>query len=1082
MGEKVGTERRLNPAVRVGNAAKVGPRSKESGVVRIGLLGGFSITVGDRKVDASAWRLRKAASLVKLLALAPGHRLHRERVMDLLWPHLGLRAASNNLRQTLHVARRTLHPDPQIASRLLSLSGEQLALGAEERLWVDVEAFEEAAATARRSREAAAYRAAIELYSGELLPEDRYEEWAESRRGELRRTLLSLLVELAGLYEARGREEELEPAVQALQRVLAEEPTNEEAHVGLMRLYASSGRSGEALRQYERLSEVLSGGLGGEPSVPARALREEIAAAGVPAGPTIRPAGPPTEDTAGGGVSKHNLPAQRTNFVGKEREMLEVKRELAMTRLLTLTGAGGSGKTRFALEVARDLVGAYPDGVWLVELAPLSEGKLAPQAVADALGVPEEPGRSLADTLVDALREKKLLLVLDNCEHLIDAAARLADALLPSCPRLRVLATSREALGVEGELVWQVDPLSVPAAHRDGDRDAHRAPAGELARYDAVRLFVERARLRSSHFELRAENAGAVAQICRGLEGMPLAIELAAARVRVLSVEQILERLADSLKLLRSESRSATPRQRTLRATLDWSHDLLSAEERVLLRRLSAFAGGWTLEATEAIGAHDGIHEEDVLDLLSNLTDKSLVVTEARAAEVMRYRMLEPVRQYAREKLEASGEADTVRQLHASFFLALAKEAKPELNGPDQAEWVDRLEAEHDNVRAALDWSLESDPETALGLVAVLGNFWWAHGHINAGSRWLEAALTRTGGLETVVRAGALRFAGVLSEEQGRYEWAEEFYEEGLALYRRLGDRRGVAALLNSLGSLSHITGNQAEAMDLTEKSLSIKQELGDESGVAISLNNLGAIVQTTGDLARAQTLFEESLQMARKQGDKTGAAISLLNLGTLAVEQDEPARAQALLLDALQVLRQLGDNDGVAECLDSLAAAAGKRYEGNRAARLLGAAEAARETLGTTIHPVERNMYEGFVNLSRCDLDEDAWSVAWAEGRAMSLEEAIEYAMSEEEFTTASSQALEQQLTHEQSPALTRREEEVAALVARGLTNRRIAEELFLSERTVHRHVSNVLKKLGIASREQVAARLALGQPLNTG
>jgi predicted ATPase/DNA-binding SARP family transcriptional activator/DNA-binding CsgD family transcriptional regulator len=1037
--------------------------------VRIGLLGRFSVSVGNRKVDEKAWRLRKAASLLKLLALAPGHRLHRERVMDLLWPNLGLRAASNNLRQTLHVARRTLHPDHAIASRYLSFRGEQLALCPEGRLWVDVEAFEEAAASAHYSREPAAYRAAIELCSGELLPEDRYDEWVESRRQELRRTFVSLLVELAGLYQERG-EEELVPAVEALQRALAVEPTNEEAHIGLMRLYASSGRSGEALRQYGRLSAALSSELGAEPSAAARTLRGQIATERFPVRPTL-PTGVPAEDTAGGGAGKHNLPAQRTSFVGKEREMLEVKRALAMTRLFTLTGAGGSGKTRLALEVARDLIGAYPDGVWLVELASLSERKLMSQAVAKAVNVPEQPGRPLTEALVEALRDKETLLVLDNCEHLIDAAAQLADALLRSCPRLRVVATSREALSVEGELVWRVSPLSVPDAHRDGDR----APtARELARYDAARLFVERARLRSPHFELRAENAGAVAQICRVLEGMPLAIELAAARARTLSVAQISQRLEDCLKLLRGDSRSAAPRQRTLRATLDWSHDLLSAEEQVLLRRLSVFAGGWILEATEALSTRDVVHEVDVLELLSNLVDKSLMLTEARAAEVMRYRMLEPVRQYARERLEASGEADTVRQRHATFFLALAKEAEPELNGPDQAEWVDRLEAEHDNIGAALDWSLESDPETALGLVAVLGNFWWAHGHINEGRRWLEAALTRTGGLETAVRARALRFAGVLSEEQGHYEGAEEFYAEGLALYRRLGDRRGVAALLNSLGSLSHITGNQAEAMDLTEKSLSIKQELDDESGVAISLNNLGAIVQTTGDLARAQTLFEESFQMAREQGDKTGAAISLLNLGTLAVEQDEPARAQALLLDALQALRQLGDNDGVTECLDSLAAAAGKRYEGNRAARLLGAAEAARETLGTTIHPVERNMYEGFVNLSRCDLDENAWSVAWAEGRAMSLEEAIEYAMSEEEFTTASSQALEQQLTHEQSPALTRREQEIACLVAQGFTNRQVASELSISEHTVATHVVKILKKLGIQSRAQIGSWLA--------
>jgi DNA-binding SARP family transcriptional activator len=369
------------------NALLAESGTKESGAVRIGLLGGFSVSVGDRKVDESAWRLRKAASLLKLLSLAPGHRLHRERVMDLLWPEAGKKAASNNLRQTLHVARKILHPDPEIASRYLSVSGEQLLLCPHGRLWVDAEVFEEAANTARRSKDPSAYRAAIELYSGELLPEDRYEEWAEDRRQGLRQRFLSLLVELARLYVERGTEDDLALAVQALQRALAEEPTNEEAHVGLMRLYALSGKQGEALRQYVLLSEALSGGLGAEPSASIRALRDEIAAGRIPVVPT-QAAGEPAGETSGG-ARAHNLPAQRTSFVGREQEMLELKRALTKTRLLTLSGAGGSGKTRLALEVARDVVGAHPDGVWLVELAPLTEGALVPQAMAKALKVAE---------------------------------------------------------------------------------------------------------------------------------------------------------------------------------------------------------------------------------------------------------------------------------------------------------------------------------------------------------------------------------------------------------------------------------------------------------------------------------------------------------------------------------------------------------------------------------------------------------------------------------------------------------------------------------------------------------------------
>ncbi|HET6659478.1 MAG TPA: BTAD domain-containing putative transcriptional regulator [Rubrobacter sp.] len=722
--------------------------------VRIRLLGGFGVWVGQRAVSEGAWHLRKAKSLVKLLALARGHALHREQIMDLLWPELGKRAASNNLRGSLHGARSALAPDSIMASHYLASKEERVTLCPEVELWVDVEAFEGAANAARRSGDPGAYRVPLELYGGELLPEDRYEEWAEGRRGELLRLYLALLVELAGVYQEHG---DHHSAVATLREVLAEEPTNEEAHVGLMRLYALSGQSGEALRQYERLSEALSSELGAEPSAPTYALKEEIAAGSFPP-PRGLPTAPAAEEHAD--VVTHNLPAPRSRFVGRERDLKEVKRALATTRVLTLTGAGGSGKTRLALEVARDFVGAYPDGVWLVELAPLWEEKLVAHAVAEVLGVPEQAGRSLNDALVEALREKRVLVVLDNCEHLIEEAARLVDILLGLCPRLRVLATSREALNVEGEVVWRVPTLAVPDPGRP-------AILGELTRYDAVRLFVERARLRLPDFEPTPQNAGALVQICWRLEGMPLAIELAAARVGALSLEQISERLEDSLKLLTGGSRTATPRQQTLRGALDWSHELLSGEERTLFRRLSAFVGGWILEAAEAVGAGGGIEEEDILDLLSNLADKSLVLSDAEATDVVRYRMLESVRQYAREQLEESEEAQAIRRRHASFFLALAKEAEPRLTGAQQQAWADRLEAEHDNLRAALSWSLENEPQRALQLAEKLARFWEIRSHFLEGSRWLEASLRNSNHTNPATRAKASTEVGTFAFHRG---------------------------------------------------------------------------------------------------------------------------------------------------------------------------------------------------------------------------------------------------------------------------------------------------------------------------
>jgi DNA-binding SARP family transcriptional activator len=444
-------------------------------------LGGFGVWVGSHAVSEGAWHLRKSKSLVKLLALASGHQLHREQVMDLLWPDLHRIAASNNLRQALHCARQALVPASPAGSRYLASQDESLMLCPGGSLWVDVEAFEQAASTARGSRELAAYEAALILYAGELLPTDHYEEWAEQHRRRLRETYLSLLLGVAHLHEERA---DYDSAAEALRRVTSEEPTREEAHVGLMRLYALSGSKGEALAQYVELEETLLRELGTEPAASSRTIREQIAKGRFRLQQASSFGSPPKKPP---GAGKHNLPVARTSFVGKQREIVESKRELAMTRLLTLTGVGGSGKTRLALEIARELIGAYPDGVWLVELAPLSEGKLVPQAVARAMRVREQPGRALIDTLTEALHKKATLLILDNCEHLAESVAHLADTLLDSCSHLRVLTTSREPLEVEGEVVWRVASLSTP----DTDR---LSAAGELMGYDAVRLFVEHAR------------------------------------------------------------------------------------------------------------------------------------------------------------------------------------------------------------------------------------------------------------------------------------------------------------------------------------------------------------------------------------------------------------------------------------------------------------------------------------------------------------------------------------------------------------------------------------------------------------
>jgi predicted ATPase/class 3 adenylate cyclase len=726
----------------------------------------------------------------------------------------------------------------------------------------------------------------------------------------------------------------------------------------------------------------------------------------------------------------NNLPTQLTSFIGREHEIVEVKRLLSQARLVTLTGPGGAGKTRLALQVAAEVLDGFKDGVWLVELAPLSDPDLVPQTIASVVKVREQPGRTMLATLCEYLQPKHLLLVLDNCEHVLAACARVADALLRACPDLRILATSREALGIAGETSWRVPSLSLP--------DPQNLPTLErLSAYEAVRLFIDRATAVLPGFAVTNENAPWIAQLCQRLDGIPLAVELAAVRVRGLSVEQIATKLDDRFRLLTGGSRAGLPHHQTLRAALDWSYDLLSEPERIALRRLAAFAGGFTLEAAEAVSGDDGVDASEVLDLLLRLVDKSLVVAEEQDGEA-RYRLLETVQQYGREKLRESGEAAAVQRRHRDWYLGLAEQAEPKLFGAEQAAWLDRLEVEQGNLRAALTWSIESgSTEAALGLVGALWRFWAVRGYFKEGSGWLEAVLDvveRSSDATPALRAKALNAAGYLALSRGDFPTARSLLEkslpilrqlgdkaniaaslsnlgtaaihqgdivvaralleEGLAIRRELGDRVDIAGSLNDLASAAIQQGDYAMARSLLEEGLAIRRQLGDQAGIAASLNNVSMVAIQQGDYAAARSFLEESIRLSQAVGDKWLNAVALDTLGDLTRTQGDHAAARPFYEESLAIHRQLDDPRGIAYCLEGLAAVASAQGRHKRAAQLFAAAEALRETSGAPLRISERGDHDRDVAAVRGQLGEEQFVSAWAEGRAMAPEQAIEYAL----------------------------------------------------------------------------------------
>jgi non-specific serine/threonine protein kinase len=754
-----------------------------------------------------------------------------------------------------------------------------------------------------------------------------------------------------------------------------------------------------------------------------------------------------------------------SSFVGRQREIAEVEALLSEHRLLTLTGPGGSGKTRLALAVASRLGDQFEDGVWFVELAPISDPDLVAWAVAQTLMIAEESGRPLADALARDLAATELLLVLDNCEHLVEACAALADALLKACPHLHILATSREPLRISGEASWSVPGLSLPDP-------GSLPPAEELTNFEAVRLFVERAREAHSGFALTEQNAPALTRLSRKLDGIPLAIELAAARTRVLTVEQILERLEDPLALLTSGSRVAASRHQTLRATLSWSYDLLSEAERALFRGLSVFVGGWDLEAVEAVGSDEPAEAVQVLELLSALVDKSLVMAEAQAEGTLRYRMLEPIRQFARDKLQESGEEPEVRRRHAEHYLAFAETAEPELLGPDQGQWLGRLRVEFGNLREAHSWSLEPGQEGArarlrLQLAAALWRFWELEG-LKENKVWLKSALEKDPGGFPAVRAKVLVGFGFILIFQGDYGGAIAALEEAILLYKEIGDRFGTAFALGNLGYAALHGGYRERVSAFVEEGEALMRE-GDLDGHTRAFLRLilASAAVEEDDLDSAVAQLDESLALCRKLGDLRTVSQSLFTLGMVELMRDDLDRGAALLDEGARMTGELGYRIGGVYYVWGLGKVGAMRGRPLRAAKLWGAAEALREDMGMSLSyfDLAASDYEQDLAAVRSTLGEASFEAAWAEGRTMSPEQAMEYAL--EQPTAPHDDAAPAAQTD-----LTKRELEVLGLVARGMSNQQIAESLTISEHTVHRHVSNVLGKLGVSSRAAAVAQ----------
>lgn len=999
-------------------------RTDTTPFLSIRLLGSFRLDYQEQALNTI--NTERLQSLLAYLLIHRDAPVPRQHLAFLFWPDSSEAQARTNLRNLLHKLRAAL---PQ-ADRYLSIDQQTIQWQSSAPFRLDVDEF---LAFAGRPASIQDLKAALQLYGGDFM-RDCYDDWVQSVRESLRQTYLVTLETLLRLLAESRR---FQDALHYGQILLRHEPTREETYRDLMRLYAQSGDRASVSRTYRTCVTVLERELGVEPGPATVQAYETFSVQD-----TNWTFTPEALDQAARQPIHHNLPVSLTSFIGRGQELEQVNALLSKQRLVTLSGPGGIGKTRLALAAVGSMLSQYRDGIFLVDLASVDQPGMVTSAIADTLLATDQIRAAGLDGLVNLLRDQNLLLVLDNCEHLTEEVGGISLALLQACPELSVLATSREVLNVYGETVWQVPALPTPTAIEPIDLQDSTAETQTLRANESVELFIERAVSTLPTFQPTPAALLAIGEICRQLEGMPLAIELAAARVKTLTVHQIVQRLDNMLEFLKASPLTALPRHQTMAAVIDWSYDMLTVSERELFARLSVFSGDFSLQAAEQICQGEQIGEGQVLELLASLVDKSLVETLPTLPEA-RFRLHEIARQYARQKLDVQEHLIHWQNRHLDYFLRLVEEAEPRLRGADQLEWLNRLDLEQENLRAALRLALEAatnsnhqHAELAARLVGALWLFWFIRGHFSEGRHWAERALAALedrfpisimvgkvlyvaasfclfqGDIaqakvlsqksrsvckaeeDTFGHVISLHHLGLIAETERDLTQAAKHLNQGLQLATQLGDAWLIGVMQNDLGPLAVSSGDWEQALQYHQQSLEIARQSGDKFSIIYSLTNLAKLILQQGDPKQAAMLTEETLALSRQIGERRGISFALHLLGQIAMQEKQPQRAGELLKESLQVIWSTRDRDTVIGYLVTLADYEVQQGRFEIAARLLAACEAALTSFPAGYRLADQALFDRLVENVQACLDKGVFTAAWTLGRLMSLEQAVGFAL----------------------------------------------------------------------------------------